>query len=129
MPTAFLIEDSLWVRQDLTETLLEASGVRVVGEAETEDKAVEWLRERGREADIVILDLALAKGSGAGVLARLGDVAPHPCVVVLSNHVDREVRRRCAALGAAAVFSKSTEFAQFFEFCADPPECRGPAAA
>jgi DNA-binding NarL/FixJ family response regulator len=38
-------------------------------------------------------------------------------VVVLTNYPTQEMRRRCLALGADAVFDKSNELEAFFEYC------------
>ena len=37
--------------------------------------------------------------------------------MVLTNYPTPEMRRRCIALGADAVFDKSTELDAFFEHC------------
>ena len=42
---------------------------------------------------------------------------PGQKMVVLSNHATREVRRRCAQLGADAVFDKSTEIDALLDYC------------
>jgi hypothetical protein len=39
--------------------------------------------------------------------------------VVLSNYVNADIRARCTALGADAVFDKSRELEAFFDYCND----------
>ncbi|MCY1360959.1 hypothetical protein D9M69_476090 [compost metagenome] len=47
---------------------------------------------------------------------------PHQRVVVLSNYVTPDIRTRCQALGADAVFDKSRDLDAFIEYCnADRP--------
>jgi DNA-binding NarL/FixJ family response regulator len=38
-------------------------------------------------------------------------------VIVLSNHATADMRRRCAQLGADAVFDKSTEIDNLLDYC------------
>lgn len=61
----------------------------------------------------------LREGSGLDVLSGCRDRESHQRVIVLTNYyATPEIRRRCAALGADAVFNKSTELEELFEFCA-----------
>lgn len=69
-------------------------------------------------ADIVILDLFLAEGSGIGVLCEIADKRLAVPIVVLTNYATEEIRERCKALGAVALFDKSRELDSFFAFCA-----------
>jgi DNA-binding NarL/FixJ family response regulator len=38
-------------------------------------------------------------------------------MIVLSNHATRDIRWRCAQLGADAVFDKSTELDELVDYC------------
>ncbi|KWT96939.1 MULTISPECIES: response regulator [unclassified Variovorax] len=113
----FLVEDSATIRNNLIPTLADLGGARVVAFAEGEKDAVGWLTEHDGQWDLAIVDLFLKEGSGLGVLHGCRDRASHQRVVVLTNYPTAEIRRRCAALGADAVFDKSTEFEELFEFC------------
>ena len=42
-------------------------------------------------------------------------------VVVLTNYATSEVRRRCLALGANAIFDESNELEAFFAYCLKAP--------
>jgi len=42
---------------------------------------------------------------------------PRQRAVVLTNYADVDIRAQCLALGADAVFDKSTELDAFLEFC------------
>ena len=59
--------------------------------------------------DLVIVDLFLKQGSGLGVLEACQDRGRGQRVVVLSNYATADMRKRCAQLGADAVFDKSNE--------------------
>lgn len=116
---AFLVEDNPIIRDNLISSLTEMSDVDVVGTAEGENEAVAWLMLRPTDADFVILDLFLAQGSGIGVLKQLLTLDFGLPVVVLTNYATDDVRQRCAALGARALFDKSKQIEEFFTYCAN----------
>ncbi|MBA2674178.1 response regulator [Ramlibacter sp.] len=113
----FIVEDSATIRQNLTETLQEMALVEPVGSAETEHDAKRWLARNPDAWDLVIVDLFLREGSGLNVLEALARCKRGQRIIVLSNHATRDVRWRCAQLGADAVFDKSTEIDELIEFC------------
>jgi len=114
---AYLIEDNAVIRENLLATLKELASIDPVGTAETEREASSWLREHDGHWDLAIVDLFLREGNGLNVLAALSQREPHQKMVVLSNHATHEVRRRCAQLGADAVFDKSTEIDALLDYC------------
>jgi two-component system, OmpR family, response regulator len=111
---ALMVEDSPLVRQRLIPLLAAFSGVKVVATAESETQALAWLRHN--RCDLVLLDLRLRHGSGISLLDRLGPEDEGPLRVVLTNGVSNAVRRHCEALGAAAVFDKSIQLDELFDF-------------
>ncbi|RYF33484.1 MAG: response regulator [Comamonadaceae bacterium] len=113
----FLVEDSKTIRDNLIPTLEDMTHARVVGVAETEMAAVHWLQGQDKAWDLAIVDLFLKEGSGIGVLQGCRDRLAHQRVVVLTNYATDEMRKRCIAQGADAVFDKSTELDELLEFC------------
>ena len=140
----YLVEDSPVIRESLIATLEELAPVKIVGSAEDEEGALQWLA--GHHSDLVIVDLFLKGGSGLGVLraAQQGhassngalnkatneDTAGNPAGnnsesapvsmprhVVLSNYATPAMRERCMALGADGVFDKSTEIDSLIAYC------------
>ncbi len=115
---ALMVEDSALVRSRLIPMLAAFSGVRVVACAESEGEALEWLRRN--RCDLVLLDLSLRRGSGLRLLDALdvqdADGAVAPLRVVLTNAANEAVRRHCAARGATAVFDKSVQLDELFDF-------------
>ena len=113
----FLVEDSQLIRDNLIATLEELLPVKVVGSAEDELTAVEWLARADNQAELVIVDIFLKGGSGLGVLRSLAGVEPARHLVVLSNYATPDMRRKCLELGADEVFDKSNEIDALILYC------------
>jgi len=113
----YLVEDSPVIRESLIATLEELVPVRVVGTADDESTAVQWLTGDGNEAQLVIVDLFLKGGSGMGVLRCAQSLRPRCKMVVLSNYATPDVRRKCLELGADRVFDKSNEIDALIAYC------------
>lgn len=114
---AFLVEDNPTIRENLIPTLAEIADVEVVATAEGQREAVKWLCRNEALADMVILDLFLAEGSGIGVLCEVAREHIGLPVIVLTNYATADIRERCRALGAVALFDKSRELESFLAFC------------
>ena len=113
----YIIEDNATIRENLVGTLEELASVRAVGWAETEEAARGWIAAHRGAWDLMIVDLFLKQGSGLGILEASRDRAPHQRVVVLSNYATPDMRKRCAQLGADAVFDKSNEIDALVDYC------------
>lgn len=114
---AYIVEDNAVIRDNLMETLTELAGVQTVGYSETEQGACFWLAQHPRDWQLLVVDLFLQQGSGLGVLRECGQRSSRQRVVVLSNYATADIRKRCLACGADAVFDKSTELDQFLAYC------------
>ena len=115
---AFLVEDSSVIRANLVETLQELLPVSVVGWADTEAGATQWLAEHPDDWDLLIVDIFLNQGSGLGVLKACRERPPHRKLAVLSNYATPDMRLKCLELGADAVFDKSNEIDALIDYCA-----------
>ncbi len=113
----FLVEDSPVIRDSLVAALEEMAPVQVVGIAEDERSAVEWLSAAGPSCDLVIVDIFLKGGSGLGVLRAANELHRPMKLVVLSNYATADMRRRCEQLGASRVFDKSNEIDALIDYC------------
>jgi two-component system OmpR family response regulator len=123
----YIVEDNATIRENLIGTLEELARIRALGWAETENEAKAWLVGHEGQWDLAIVDLFLKQGSGLGVLeACLGRQAGGR-VVVLSNYATADMRKRCAQLGADAVFDKSNEIDALVEYCIDQCSPRAPS--
>jgi len=113
----YLVEDSAVIRESLIAALEELGPIEVVGTAEDEACAVQWLTQ-GNQFDLVIVDIFLKGGSGLGVLRAANALAPRRNMVVLSNYATPDMRRKCLELGADRVFDKSNEIEALVHYCA-----------
>jgi len=113
----YIVEDSPVIRENLIATLEELGPVEVVGTAEDESTAVQWLRRPGNQFDLVIVDIFLKSGSGLGVLSAGHALPQGHKMVVLSNYATPDMRRKCLELGADRVFDKSHEIDALILYC------------
>jgi two-component system OmpR family response regulator len=113
----FVVEDNATIRENLIGTLEELASVVPLGWSETEKDARSWLGQHRAAWDLAIVDLFLKQGSGLGVLEACQDRSRAQRVVVLSNYATADMRKRCAQLGADAVFDKSNEIDALVDYC------------
>lgn len=114
---AYLIEDSALITENLIATLEELTDVSVVGHTALESQAKEWLNDDANLWQLAIVDIFLREGSGLGVLAACRQRPAERKMVVISNYATPEMRQHCLALGANAVFDKSTEIDALVDYC------------
>ena len=114
----FLVEDSAAMRAHLIDILVTKAKVDIVGIAETEKQAVDWLERNADRWDIALVDLFLREGTGAGVLQHCRDRRPGQTVLVMTNHArDDALLHHCKLLGVDAVFHKATELDGLVAYC------------
>jgi len=113
----YIVEDSKVIRDNLIATLEELVSIEIMGTAEDEATAVQWLTQPGHVFDLVIVDIFLKSGSGLGVLQALGHGNPARKLVVLSNYATQDMRRKCLELGADQVFDKSNDIDDLILYC------------
>ena len=114
---AYVVEDNATIRENLVGTLEELTCVKVAGTCATEDEAAAWLEQNMDRWDVLIVDLFLKQGSGMHLAQHLARRRPTQKVVVFSNYINANVRKRCAQLGVDAVFDKSTEIDALVDYC------------
>ena len=113
----YIVEDSAVIRENLVATLEEMVPMEVVGTAEDEASAVQWLNQEGNQCDLVIIDIFLKGGSGLGVLRTSVAHRDNRKLVVFSNYATPDMRRKCLELGAHRVFDKSNEIDGLITYC------------
>lgn len=113
----FIVDDNPTLRENLVGTLREVARVDPIGQAESEAEGSRWLSRNLSLWDLAIVDLFLRDGTGFRVLEACRHRGPAQKMVVLSNHVTPEMRRKCTQLGADAVFDKATEIDDLIDYC------------
>ena len=101
-----LVEDSPVLTDRIRETFATLDGVELVAAVADESSAVEAAKSNG--IDAIILDLQLKQGTGFGVVERLG--SRRPTIIVFTNYVLPEYRRRAKALGVEYFLDKSSDY-------------------
>jgi DNA-binding NarL/FixJ family response regulator len=114
----YIVEDSPVIRENLIATLEEMVPVEVIGTAEDESSATQWLGKSDNACDLVIIDIFLKSGSGLGLLQTARQAQSQRKLVVLSNYATPDMRRKCLQLGADKVFDKSNEIDGLISYCA-----------
>ncbi|RYX91456.1 MAG: response regulator [Comamonadaceae bacterium] len=112
-----LVEDNKTIREQLIPSLEELAGARVIAIADTSSGAAAVLKEHGDVWRLAVVDIFLREGSGLEVIAECERRGSRQKVVALTNYATVEMRKRCIALGADAVFDKSTELDDFMAYC------------
>lgn len=100
-----IIESSITLRMQLQALLAREPRIRVAGEAADEQAAIQLIAQT--QPDVVLMDLALAPGSGLRVLRAIRQLGCGARAVVLSNSYYEEMRRACAEHGISGFFDKS----------------------
>lgn len=113
----FLVEDSPVIRQNLIATLEEMLPITMVGTADDEATALQWMRHGDDDCNLMIIDIFLRAGSGLEVLRHARLQRPGARLVVLTNFATPDMRRRCLQLGADRVFDKSAELDELLLYC------------
>ena len=106
----FIVEDSVAVRDFITEILEEIHGLFLSGFSDTEDEAFDHLRGNG--CDVLILDIQLKQGNGMSLLRSLAreSVQPDLLKIIFSNNVSGAYRRIGQQYGVQFFFDKASQF-------------------
>ena len=112
-----LVEDSATIRESLVPALVEFADAEIVAVAETAPEGIAALHQHALTWRLAVVDIFLKEGNGLGVVRAATQRQAGQRVVVLTNYATSDIRRRALAVGADAVFDKSTEIDQFLEQC------------
>lgn len=108
VPSVFLVDDSVQVRECLKELFNIDAGVRIVGEAGTAALAIADIKRL--QPHFVVLDYQLPDGTGLDVLRALRDEMPRTHFIALTNHASGELQQAFLKAGAECLLDKSHEF-------------------
>jgi DNA-binding NarL/FixJ family response regulator len=109
----FLVEDTIAVRRLIVRRLEGMPGLRVVGEAGGEADALALIR--WTQPDVVLLDLALASGSGLGLLRQLRATGFTGRVAVLTSEPFSALHEASLLAGADAFYDKANGLETLFD--------------
>lgn len=117
--SCFIVEDSPVICSNLVETLDELVNLRLLGTAEEEKQAIDWLNTNSDACDLMIIDIFLKSGTGLEVLKKARSALPNAALVVLTNYATADMRKRCLLSGADRVFDKSAELDELLDYCSE----------
>ena len=118
----FIVDDSTHLCEMLAELIEDPGNVIVCGTADTARGAVDDISRT--EPDIVIADLQLREGSGFDVITAMrarnpgGAIRPprsEPMIVLFSNHMGSELKKRALELGADHFLDKTSDHGRLLE--------------
>lgn len=109
-----LVEDDV-DSGDAMSTLLRHEGVHVDRAATGEDAIARYALEPHHRFDLILLDLMLPDMDGATLIHRLASIAPLPPVVIHTAASESKARDAGAAVGAAAILRKPTDWGKMRE--------------
>jgi two-component system response regulator DevR len=108
MLTVYIVDDSQVMRERLTESATDITGIEIAGQSGDPFEALDSIRKL--HPDVVILDIRLPQRSGIDVLKDIKEHAAAPIVIMVTNYPYRQYRQACMAAGADYFFSKIDEF-------------------
>lgn len=112
MMRVFLVDDSKSVRARIRVSI-EELGACVVGEAATEEEAVEGIAST--HPDLAIIDLRLRRGTGLNVLKHLKKRTQDIATIVLTNQAREDYQLVCVKAGADYFLEKTRQYGEFIE--------------
>ena len=104
----FISDDSATIRERLVTMVLDLPDIAVVGQAQDVPGSLAAIRHT--RPDVVILDIRMPGGNGIQVLREVKKMNPAPTVIMFTNYVHTQYRKKCEEAGADFFLDKSTEF-------------------
>ena len=99
-----VVDDNDMVRFSLANCIGTEDGLRVVGEAENGQRAVELCHQL--QPDVVLMDLVMPEMDGVTAIRVIHKQHPHIVIVAVSSTIDNELIQAALEAGAATYVSK-----------------------
>jgi len=104
MINVFLVDDHELVRTGIRRLLEDVRGIKVVGEADSGETAVQWCRSN--DTDIVLMDMNMPGIGGIEATRRILRLNPDVKVIVISIHGEEPYPTKVMQAGAAGYLTK-----------------------
>lgn len=101
-----IVDDHAIIRQGLN-TLLTASGLQVIGEAECGDSAVQLAREQ--KPDVLLLDIRMKGCDGLTALPHIKSASPNTEVIMLTTYSNPVYMQQAIKQGASGFLLKDSD--------------------
>ena len=108
-----IVDDHPVVREGIAQIIRQAGGLEVCAQADCPEKALHAVSTA--KPDVAVLDLALAAGSGLGLIHDLKEWHPHLPLLVLSMHDETLYAERVLRAGASGYIMKQEAAEEFVE--------------
>jgi DNA-binding NarL/FixJ family response regulator len=107
-----VVDDHAVVRAGIRTLLEQMADVQVVGEAANGREALQFLKTRSPEVDVVLLDVSMAELDGLATTGYITQDYPHVQVLILSMHTTETYVLPAVRAGAAGYVPKSATRAE-----------------
>lgn len=105
-PIRVLLADDHWLMRDETRRILEQyADLRVVGEAEDGQEALQLVRQL--QPDVIVLDIRMPKLNGIEVLQQIKELSPRTKALILTAYDDDDYILALMAAGALGYLLKT----------------------
>lgn len=104
MINVLLVDDHELVRTGIRKILDEVKGIKVIGEAQTGEEAVQFCRKS--EPDVVLMDMNMPGIGGLEATKKIIRTAPDAKVIVLTVYTDDPIPTKVMQIGASGYLTK-----------------------
>ncbi len=105
MINVFLVDDHELVRTGIRRILEDVRGFKVVGEAESGEKAVQWCRSN--QANVILMDMNMPGIGGLEATRKILRYDPDAKIIVLTIHSENPFPTKVMQAGACGYLTKS----------------------
>jgi len=104
MPSVLIVDDNQEFRGVMKHLLAEDPSVRILGEAEDGDEAVE-LASRA-PVDVVLMDITMPRLNGIEAARRIKAERPNAKIILVTIHAEEAYEQAAEEIGADALLAK-----------------------